>query len=55
VGGAGNGLDINQYSSIDKDLNFNPERTSNTNMGFVNLLRRYDKPWMNRRVRSVNV
>jgi hypothetical protein len=24
-------------------------------VGFVNLLRRYDKPWMNRKVRSVNL
>jgi hypothetical protein len=24
-------------------------------VGFVNLLRRYDKPWMNGRVRSVNL
>jgi hypothetical protein len=38
VGGAGNRLDINQdYSDI--DLNFIAERTSNTNVGFVNLLR----------------
>jgi hypothetical protein len=30
-------------------------RISNTNVGFVNLLRRYDRLWMNRRVRSVNL
>jgi hypothetical protein len=48
VGGAGNRLDINQYYPIYKDLNFIAERTSNTNVGLVNLLRRYDKLWMNR-------
>jgi hypothetical protein len=55
VGGAGNSLDVNQAYSIDKDLSSIAERTSNTNVGFVNLLRRYDKPWMNGRVRSVNL
>jgi hypothetical protein len=44
VGGAGNSLDVNQDYSIDKNLNFIAERTSNTNVGFVNLLSRYDKP-----------
>jgi hypothetical protein len=55
VGRDRNSLDINQYYSINKDLNFTAERTSNTNAGYVNLLRRYDKPWMNRRDRSVNL
>jgi len=55
VGGAGNSLDMNQYYSVDKGVNFNAERTSNTNVGFVNLLRRYHKLWMNRRIRSVNL
>jgi hypothetical protein len=32
-------VDINQYYSVVKDLNFIAERTSNTNVGFVNLLR----------------
>jgi hypothetical protein len=54
VGGAGNSLDINQDCSIYKDLNFIAERTSNTNVTFVNLLRRYGKLWMSRRIRSVN-
>jgi hypothetical protein len=44
VGGARNSLDVNQYYSVDKDINFIAERTSNTNVGFVNLLSRYDKP-----------
>jgi hypothetical protein len=55
VGGAGNILDINYYYSIDKGLSFIAERANNTNVGFVNLLRRCDKPWMNRRVGSVNL
>jgi hypothetical protein len=55
VGGARNSLDKNQDCSIDKYLNFIAKRTSNTNVGFVNLLRRYDKPWMNGRVRSMNL
>jgi hypothetical protein len=38
-----------------KDLNFIARRTDHTNVRFVNLLRRYDKPWMNRKVRSVNL
>jgi len=40
VGGAGDSLDINQDYSIDKDVNSIAERTSNTNVGFVNLLRK---------------
>jgi hypothetical protein len=55
VGGAGNSLDINQNCSTDKDLNFIAVRASNTSVGFVNLLRRYDKSWMNGRVRSGNL
>jgi hypothetical protein len=55
VGGAGNSLDINQHYSIDKDLIFTAERTSNTNVGSVNLFRRHDKLWMNGRVRSMNL
>jgi hypothetical protein len=37
VGGAGNSLDINQGYSIDKDLIFIAERTSNINVGFVSI------------------
>jgi hypothetical protein len=55
VGGAGKSLDINQDCSLDKYLNFIAQRTSYTNVGFVNLLRRYEKPWMNGRIRSLNV
>jgi hypothetical protein len=55
VGGPGNSLDRNQYYSVEKDVNFIAERTTNTNVGFVNLFSRHDKPWMNERVRRVNL
>jgi hypothetical protein len=34
------------YYSIEKDLTFIAERTTNTYVGFVNLLKRDNKPWM---------
>jgi hypothetical protein len=40
---------------IEKDLNSIARSTGHTNVGFVGLLRRHDKPWMNRKVRSVNL
>jgi predicted metal-dependent enzyme (double-stranded beta helix superfamily) len=55
VRGAQNSPDINQNYSSDKFLIFITERTSNTNVGFVNLFRGYDKLWMNGKVRSVNL
>jgi hypothetical protein len=55
VRGTWNSQNVNQDYSIDKDLNLIAERTSNRNVGFVNLLRKYDKLWMNGRVRSVNL
>jgi hypothetical protein len=55
VGEPGNSLDQNYHYSIEKDFNFIAKRTGHTNVGFVNLLRRHDKPWMNKKVRSVNV
>jgi hypothetical protein len=55
VGGPGNSLDRNYHNSIEKDINFIAERTSNTNVGFVGLLRRHDKLWMDRKVRSMNL
>jgi hypothetical protein len=55
VGGPGNSLDRNHHYSTEDDLNFIAERTSNTNVGFVNLFQRHDKPWMNGRVRSMNL
>jgi len=35
VGGAGNSLDINQYYSVDRDLNFIAERASTINVGLA--------------------
>jgi hypothetical protein len=46
VGGPGNSLNRNHYS-IEDDLNFIAERTSNKNVGCVNLFQRNDKPSMN--------
>jgi hypothetical protein len=54
VGGPGNSLDRNHHYSVEKDVNFNAERTTNTNVGLVNLFSRH-KPWMNERVRRVNL
>jgi hypothetical protein len=55
VGGPGNSLERNCHYSIEKDLSFIAKRTDHTNVRFVNLLRRYDKPWMNRKMRNVNL
>jgi hypothetical protein len=38
--------------SIEKDINYIAERTTNTHVEFVNLFQKHDKPWMNGRVRS---
>jgi hypothetical protein len=48
-------LDRNYYYLVEKDLNFIAEVTANTNVGFVNLLERYDEPWINKRVRNMNL
>jgi hypothetical protein len=55
VGGPGNSLDRNHHYSIEADLNHTAERTSNINVGFVNLFQRHDKPWVNGKVRSMNL
>jgi hypothetical protein len=55
VGGPGNSLDRNYKYSIEKDINFIVERTANTNMGFVSLFHRHEKPWMNKRIGSINL
>jgi hypothetical protein len=55
VGGPGNSLDSNYHCSIEEDLNFIAKWTSHTNVRPVNLFRRHNKLWMNRKVRSVNV
>jgi hypothetical protein len=55
VGGLGNSLERNYHYSIENDLNFIAERTSNTSVGSINLFERHDKPWMNGRVSSMNL
>jgi hypothetical protein len=54
VGGTGNSLYSYYHYSVKDDLNFTATRTSHINVGLANLLRKH-KPWMNRKVRSVNV
>jgi hypothetical protein len=55
VGEPGNSLDRNYHYQIEKNINFIAERTSNNNVGFVNLFERHDKPWMNEKVKSANL
>jgi hypothetical protein len=55
VGGPGNSLERNYHYSIENDLNFIAKRTSNIDVRFVNLFERHDKPWMNGRVRNMNL
>jgi hypothetical protein len=55
VGGPENSLDRNYNYSIEKHLNSIARSTGHTNVGFVGLLRRRDKLWINRKVRSVNL
>jgi hypothetical protein len=55
VEGPGNSLGRNYHYSIEKDINFIAERISNTDVWFVGLYRRHDKPWMDRKVRSMNL
>jgi hypothetical protein len=55
VGAPGKSLDRNYNYSIQKDTNYIAERTNNTNVGFVNLFQRHDKPWLNGRVRNMNL
>ena len=50
--GPGNGLDRNYYYSFTMDINCLAERVKNVNVGLVNLFRRYDKLWVNMKLRS---
>jgi hypothetical protein len=50
VGGSGKNLERNCHNSIENDLNFTADRTSNTDVVFVNLLEGHNNPWMNGRV-----
>jgi hypothetical protein len=54
-GEPGNRLGRNYYSSVEKDINLIAERTSNTNVGFVNLFKMQSKQWINRRIGRVNL
>jgi hypothetical protein len=55
VGGPGKSLERNYHYSVENDVNFIAERISNSGVGFVNLFERHEKPWMNWRVRSMNL
>jgi hypothetical protein len=55
VGGPGNSLDRNRNYQIEKDLSDIAQKNSSTNVKLVSLLWRHDKPWINRRVRDVNL
>jgi hypothetical protein len=50
-----NSLGRNYHYSIENDHNFIAQKTSNTGVGFVHLFERRDKPWMNGRVRCMNL
>ena len=55
VGGPGNSLDINYQYSFENDINCIAERSNNTNVRFEILFWRHDRPWINRKVRNVNL
>jgi hypothetical protein len=55
VGGPGKSLDRNYHYQIEKDINFIAERTSNTNVRFINRFEWHDDPWKNEMVRSLNL
>jgi hypothetical protein len=50
-----NSLDRNLNYQIEKDLSDIDQKTSHTSVKFVGLLWRHDKPWINRRVKEVNL
>jgi hypothetical protein len=54
-GGPGNSLDLDRNYQIGKDLSNIVNDSINTNVGFVGLLQRHDKPHMSRWVRGVNM
>jgi hypothetical protein len=53
VEGSGNSLDRNFHYSVKMDIYFLAERVKSINVRFVNLFRRHDKLWVNRKVRNV--
>jgi hypothetical protein len=38
-----------------KRVTYTADKTTNTNVGFVNILARHEKLWMNRRVRGIKL
>ncbi|KAJ4425506.1 hypothetical protein ANN_27700 [Periplaneta americana] len=54
VGGPGNSLDRDVSYSVEKDLENTSKDSSHTNVEVVEIFDRYDKPWLHRRVRSMN-
>jgi hypothetical protein len=54
VEGPGNSLDRNHNYQIEKNISDIAQETSSTNVKFVGLLWRHDKPWINMWVREVN-
>jgi hypothetical protein len=50
-----NSLDRNYHYLMQVGVKSTAEKTSNTNVEFINLFKRHDKPWMNGKVRSINL
>jgi hypothetical protein len=55
VGGQGNSLDRDLNYKTENDINCIAKHSTHTNVGFVGLLERHDRPHMNKWVRSVNM
>jgi len=55
IGTARNSLDRNYNYQIEKDINSIARRKCNTNVGFINLFERHEKPWVNAKLRTVNL
>jgi hypothetical protein len=55
VGGPSSNLERDLNYQIEKDLDNSAKTSRHTNVGFVGLLRRHDRPHMNRWVISVNM
>ena len=54
VGGPRNSLDRNYHYSIER-TSTSMQRSNNTNVRYVHLFWRHDKPWINRKVWNVNI
>jgi hypothetical protein len=55
VGGPGNSLGRDLNYKIENDINSIAKNSTHTNVGFVGLLERHERPHMNNWVRSVNM